>query len=178
MENSVNAFSRNDDAAADPIAIIFLVAITIILALLVLLMINVQFSAWTLEKEIPHIFIITSIESTDELTGHHNFDSRVILLHTGEIAYQNRNLTAEFFRNGLPVYCSVRTMNGHDFIETSHWGVQWMGGTGCSGATWSPGERICIDFTDGTFHPGDRIEADILDKNRNVILSRHEFMYT
>jgi hypothetical protein len=128
-----------------------------------------------MEREIPEIFTITSIESIDEITGHLNFDSRVILLHTGELVYQNRNLTAKFFRNGQPVSCSITTMNGHDFIGTIHWGVQWMGGMGCSGAMWSPGERIRIDFTDGTFHPGDRVQVDILDKNGNKIISRHVF---
>ncbi len=154
-----------------------MVSVTFLLALLVLLMITIQPFAWNMGKEIPEIFTITSIESVDEITGHLNFDSRVILLHTGKIAYQNRNLTAKFFKNGQPVSCSITTMNGHDFIDTIHWGVQWIGGMGCSGATWSPGEMIRMDFTDGTFHPGDRVQVDILDKNRNEIISRYVFRY-
>jgi len=155
-----------------------MVSVTILLALLVLLlMINIQPFSWNMEKKIPEIFTITAIESIDEITGHLNYDSRVILLHTGEIAYQNKNLTAKFFRNGLPLSCAITTMNGHDFINTIHWGVQWIGGIGCSGATWSPGERIRIDFTDGTFHPGDKVQVDILDKNGNEIISRYIFRY-
>lgn len=154
-----------------------MVAVTILLALLLLLMLSVQPFFWYMPKEIPVIFTITAIERTDEITGHLNFDSRVILLHTGEIVYQNRNLTAEFFKNGQPVSCRIITMNGHDFIDTAHFGVQWMGGSGCSGATWNPGERICIDFTDGTFHPGDKVQVDILDKNSEAIISQHIFRY-
>ena len=177
MENFVQTYSRKDNAASGPIGIILMVAVTILLALLVLLMFNVQPLVWNMEKNIPEIFTITAIESTDEITGHLNFDSRVILLHTGEIAYPNKNLTASFFKNEQPVSCTILTLNGHDFIETSHSGVQWMGGSGCSGATWDPGERISIDFADGTFHNGDRIQVDILDKNRNIIISRHVFRY-
>ncbi len=77
-----------------------MVSVTFLLALLVLLMITIQPFGWNMEKEIPEIFTITSIESVDEITGHLNFDSRVILLHTGQNAYQNRNLTAKFFKNG------------------------------------------------------------------------------
>jgi hypothetical protein len=168
---------RKDNAASDSIGVILLVAVTILLALLVLLMINVQPFAWSMETEIPEIFIITAIESIDEITGHPDFDSRLILLHTGKTNYQNKNLKARFFKNGQLVPGTIITMNGHDFIGTSHYGVQWMGGSGCSGATWSPGERICIDFMDGTFHPGDSVQVDIIDKNMDVIISRHLYRY-
>ena len=126
----VHLFRRNDNAASDSFGVILMVAVTILLALLVLLMINIQPFAWNMEKEIPEIFTITAIESTDEITGHLNFDSRVILLHTGEIAYQNRNLTAKFFKNEQPVSCTITTMNGHDFIDTTHRGSPVDGGYG------------------------------------------------
>jgi hypothetical protein len=167
----------HDDASSYPIGVILLVAITFLLALLVLLMIQVQPFTWNMEREIPKIFTITSIKSVDEVTGHLNYDSRVLLLHTGKAEVQNKNLKARFLKNGQPVSCTIATMNGHDFISTSHTGVQWMGGSGCSGATWSPGEQICIDFSDGTFRPGDRVQMDIIDKVTNVTISRHVYMY-
>jgi len=169
--------SRHDDASSYPIGVILLVAITFLLALLVLLMLQIQPLAWNMETEIPVIFTITSIKSVDELTGHLNYDSRVLILHTGKTEVQNKNLKARFLKNGQSVSCTIATMNGHDFISTSHTGVQWMGGSGCSGATWSPGEQICIDFSDGTFHPGDRVQMDIIDKVTNVIISRHVYRY-
>jgi len=169
--------NRQDAASSYPIGVILLVAITFLLALLVLLLIQIQPFAWNIETEIPKIFTITSIKSVDELTGNLNYDSRVLLLHNGKTDVQNKNLKARFLKNGHLVSCTISTMNGHDFISTSHTGVQWMGGSGCSGATWSPGEQICIDFADGTFHPGDKIQMDIIDKVTNVTISRHRYMY-
>ena len=120
---------------------------------------------------------MSSIQDVDEITGHLNYDSRLLLLHTGTADYQNRNLAASIVKNGERVSCNILTMNGHDFISTSHHGVQWMGGSGCSGDTWSPHEQICIDFSDGTFHPGDLVQIDIIDKSSNIIISRHSFRF-
>jgi hypothetical protein len=169
--------NRHDAASSYPIGVILLVAITFLLALLVLLMLQFQPFALNMETEIPKIFTITSIKSVDEITGHLNYDSRVLLLNTGKAVVQNKNIKARFLKNGQPVTCTIATMNGHDFISTSHIGVQWMGGSGCSGATWSPGEQICIDFSDGTYHPGDSIQMDIIDKTTNVTISRHVYRY-
>jgi len=169
--------SRFDDASSYLIGVILLVAITCLLALIVLLLLQIQPFTLNMEKEIPVIFTITSIKSVDELSGHQNYDSRVLLLHSGKSDFQNKNLKAGFLKNGQPVSCTIATMNGHDFISTSHTGVQWMGGSGCSGATWSPGEQICIDFSDGTFHPGDKVQMDIIDKGSNMTISRHVYTY-
>jgi hypothetical protein len=153
-----------------------MLAIIFILAILVLLMFRMPSLQWD-NEEIPVIFTITTIDSVDEITGQMNYDSRVLLLHTGTSDYQNKNLKAKFYKNGQPVSCTIATMNGHDFISTVHMGVQWMGGSGCSGVTWSPGERVCIDFSDGTFHPGNTVQMDIIDKITNATLSRHMFAY-
>jgi len=173
---SLYSLIRNDDATSYPIGVILSVAITVMLALIVLLLLQVQPFTLNVEK-IPVIFTITSIESVDELTGHMNYDSRVLLLHTGKTDFQNKNLKAIFSKNGQLVPCVIATMNGNDFISTVHSGVQWMGGPGCSGALWSQGEPICIDFSDGTFHPGDNVQMDIVDKETNVIISRYEYRY-
>jgi hypothetical protein len=153
------------------------VAITFLLALLVLLMVQIQPFAWNTEKEIPAIFTISAIKGVDEITGHMNYDSRMLLLHTGTAEYQNRNLKAKILKNGELLSCSITTMNGDDFISTSHYGVQWMGGSGCSGDYWSPNEQIRIDFSDGTFRPGDVVQIDVIDKVTDVIISRHAFRY-
>jgi hypothetical protein len=174
---SLYSLVKNDDATSYPIGVILSVAITVVLALIVLLLLQFQLFSWNMEKEIPVIFTITSIESVDELTGRLNYDSRVLLLHTGKTDFQNKNLTARFSKNGQMVPCIIVTMNGNDFISTVHNGVQWMGGPGCSGALWSQGEPICIDFTDGTFHPGDTVRMDIIDKETNVTISRYEYQY-
>ena len=175
--DSLYSVSRLDDASSYQIGVILMIAITFLLALLVLLMLQVQPMVWNMETEIPVIFTIVSIKSVDEMSGHQNYDSRVLLLHTGKTDIQNKEIKARFFKNGQPVSCNIATMNGYDFISTSHTGVQWMGGSGCSGSTWSPGEQICIDFSDGTFHPGDRVQIDVIEKSKNAIISRHVYMY-
>ena len=58
-------------------------------------------------------------------------------------------------------------------MSTVHLGVQWIGRAGCSGDTWLPGEIGVFDLTDGTFHPGDTVQLDIIDKTTDEIISRH-----
>ena len=72
--SSLYSQRRHDDASSYPIGVILMVAITFLLALLVLLMLQIQPLAWNMEKEIPVIFTITSIKSVDELTGNLNYD--------------------------------------------------------------------------------------------------------
>lgn len=172
---SLYSSSRQDDASSYPIGVILMVAITFLLAILILLLIQMPSFTLNTEREIPVVFTITALESVDERTGRMNFDSRVLIRHTGREEYLNKNLKAIFSKNGKPVICTIATMNGHDFISTSHTGVQWMGGSGCSGAMWSPGEQICIDFSDGTFHSGDQVQMDIIDKVTNRTISRHRY---
>jgi hypothetical protein len=151
-----------------------MVAVTILLALLVILLFQMPSLEYTIGM-VPAIFTITRIDNVDEITGHLNYDSRVMLIHTGTLNYQNNNLKAKFYRNGQPVNAYIATMNGHDFISTSHAGVQWMGGSGCSGSMWTPGEMTAIDFTDGTFHSGDSVQVDIIDKSTSRVISRHVY---
>ena len=154
-----------------------MVAITIVLALLVLLLFHLPALDYDMTP-IPAIFTITNIFHDDEITGVMNYDSRMILLHTGTISYNNGDLKAKLFKNDQPVSCVIETLNGNDFISTVHLGVQWIGGAGCSGAMWAPGEMTAIDFTDGTFHPGDSVQIDIVGNSTNQIISRHVYHAT
>jgi FlaG/FlaF family flagellin (archaellin) len=164
------------DYALSPVtATTLMVAVTIILAAIIAAMIFFLPSVQYFFAPIPAIFTITSIESTDEITGILNYDSRVILRHTGTATYQNKNLRAQFYKNGVQVNANIQTLNGHDFISTIHTGVQWMGGMGCEGVMWTPGEMTAIDFTDGTFRPGDSVQVDIIDSTTNQIISRHTY---
>jgi len=166
----------NDDAGSNTIATILLVAIVFILVTLVLILCIrfFPFPEWK-TTTIPAIFVITNVVHVDEYTGHMNYDSRLIIRHTGTVSYNNANLRAFVYRNGKPLDCIIDTLNGHDFISTIHTGVQWIGYAGCSGTTWAPGEMSAIDLTDGTFHPGDLAQIDIIDKNADEIISRHVY---
>lgn len=163
--------TRNRDATSHTTATLLLVAITILLAVLVLLMFRMPAISW--EKP-PSFLEIQAVYHTNE-NGLLNYDSRVLLCHTGTVSLENDRLKPVFYRNGLIVPCHISTMNGHKFIPTVHIGVQTMAGLGCSGETWEPREKILIDFTDGTFYPGDRIMMEVIDKPTGLIVSSHSY---
>ena len=167
---------KNEDGSSHTIAIILLVAITIILFVLILLFCLRFFPMfeWKITT-IPAIFVITNVVHVDDYNGKLNYDSRLIITHKGTISYKNSNLKATIYRNGKPLNCVIGTLNGNEFIKTVHYGVQWIGYAGCSGATWAPGEMSAIDLTDGTFHPGDTAQIDIIDKSTNQVISRHVY---
>jgi FlaG/FlaF family flagellin (archaellin) len=166
---------RRDPAVSPVMANILMVFITLILVAIIIAMILSMPSLQYSFAPTPAIFIITDIANSDEITGELTLDSRVILLHKGTVSYQNKNLKAQFYRNRALVNANIATMNGHDFISTSHIGVQWMGGMGCEGSMWTPGEMTAIDFTDGTFRQGDSVQVDIIDKSINTVISRHTY---
>jgi hypothetical protein len=143
-----------------------------LLALLVLLMFHLPALSWGYGP--PPVFVISEIYHTsDQYPYPMNLDSRVVLFHNGTIVAYNDEIRAFFYRNEMPLPAVITTMNGYNFIQTRHFGVQWMGGSGCSEDTWSPGERLVIDFSDGTIHPGDVIRVDIIQKKSGVVISRH-----
>lgn len=153
------------------LAVILLVAITIILAAIVALLFHMpQFNF----EYAPSIFEITRVYHTDE-HGALNYDSRVILLHNGTVRFENDSLNATFFRNGNILPCEISTFNGYNFVSTHHHGIQTMGGAGCSGTYWEPRAKIVIDFADNTFRPGDRIRVDVYSKISKRLISRNYY---
>jgi flagellin-like protein len=158
-------------AQSHVVAALLLVAVTLILAALVWLML-LAFINFDNPANPPAIIKIERLVSENE-EGHLNYDSRVILTHTGSEIFQNEDLRAEVFRNGIKLPLVIRTFHGHEFISTPHVGVQTMAGLGCSGTTWYPGEKVVLDLSDGTFRPGDLIRVDILKNSRNAVISRH-----
>lgn len=168
------SYPPNTQAVSQPVGILLLVAITVILAALVLLLIHIpSFDVGMIVT--PSIFQIIGVYHQDE-QGRVNYDSRIILINSGTKSFENKNLKADFFRNGTKIPAVIETMNGDLFISTHHQGIQTMGGLGCSGPTWLPLEKISIDFSDGTFHPGDQIRIDIFLKSTGKLLSSHCFI--
>lgn len=163
---------RPDRAVSQVTGVILMVAIVILLAALVFLMIHIpSFDISELGKTPSFIEIRRFYHENED--GHMNYDSRVILVHNGTEDLNNSLLRAEFYRNGAKLPAIIETMNGHDFIASHHDGVQTMGGLGCSGPTWCPGEKISLDFTDGTFHPGDQVRVDIFTRTSGMLVSRY-----
>lgn len=152
-------------------AAVLLIAITIILAAMFLLMFQMPRMDW--DPFVPEIFKITTIRHVNE-KGKPNLDSYMVVQNTGTVSYQNKNLTARTYRNGKELTCAIPTMNGHDFIDGSHhFGVQNLAGFGAEGTLWNPNAMIWIDFTDGTFRPGDIVQFEVYDRVTGKILSRH-----
>jgi hypothetical protein len=165
--------TQTEDANSHTTAVLFMVGITILLAALVVLLFQIPAMDF-LGQQLP-VFEIRSVDSTDEITGTLNYDSRVRFVHNGTENYQNDRMKAVFFKNGGQWSCVIETLSGAHFIPSHHHGVQWMGGSGCSGTLFTPGEQVVIDFTDGTFRPGDTVRMDIMDKDTERILSTHSF---
>ena len=167
----------NDDAESQVVGTILLIAIAIALATLVLLLFHLPNLDWCLSREPPATIELQHIYHTSDLFPHPlNYDSRIILYHNGSEAWENDLLMARIYRNQTSLSCQITTMNGHNFISTHHNGIQTMGGTGCQTDRWNPGERIALDLTDGTLHPGDCIRVDIIYKPDNTVISRDEIV--
>ena len=161
-----------EDAISRPTATLLLVAITLLLAVLVLLLFQLPQFDIGLQPSHPSFLEIKSIGHITE-HGVINFDSRVTLYHNGTISYKNDQLYPVFYRNSKRVPCVIETLNGYQFIQTHHFGVQTMAGLGCSGDTWNPNEKIAIDFTDGTFRPCDLVTVEVYLRPSDVLISRH-----
>lgn len=161
-----------ESGVSHPVATILLVAITILLALLVLLMFAFPSFDFPTTADPPSFIEIRSVIHTSE-NGILNYDSRVVLFHNGTQAYPNNDLYATFYRNSKKLPCVIETFNGYEFIRTHHNGIQTMGGLGCQGEKWNIHEKIVLDFTDGTFHPGDLITVEVYQKPKNILISRY-----
>ena len=130
------------------------------------------------DGSVPVIFQITKIRDVND-NGVLTYDSRVILVNAGTIGYQNRNLMARIYRNSIPLTFIIATMNGHDYIAYAHTnGVDTMGGPGCSGNTWDPGELTYIDFKDKTFHPDDVVMIEVYDNSTRQLISRDTYPHS
>ncbi len=161
--------NHNNRAVSHSQATVLLIALTVLLAAMVLLLFRLPFLDLSGS---PAVFQIERVQSFDE-SGRFTMDSRVTLVNTGDVPYDNRQLMAVFFRNGQEVDAPIPTMNGEEFISTHHTGVQTMGGSGCRGRTWEPRERVVIDFSDRTFRLFDQVRVDIVDKRTGQVISRH-----
>jgi len=146
---------------------IFLVAITIILSSLVLLMTpNLPLFS---SDEIPVIFEIVSMKYTK--TGSWKYENKLVVKNSGPIAYDNRKLSAITYRNGEPLACKIPYINFQYYINNKPLGIQRIGGMGTDDLSWVPEATIFIDYSQGTFRPGDTIRFEVYDRETNRIIS-------
>ncbi|ACL16852.1 type IV pilin [Methanosphaerula palustris] len=160
-----------DDAVSNPVGVILMVALTVLLAALLLF-----FLFPNMFDSIPSPIQITAIKHYDDQTGRLNYDSRVILIYKGDKRLDNSGLRAVFYRNEQPVPAVISTLNGDKFISTTiHTGVQKIGGEGCRNGGWCFNQMISIDLTDRTFFPGDMVRIDVFQLPGDRLISRSRY---
>jgi hypothetical protein len=158
-----------------------MLVISILLAALVLAMILMLPSLTWVNGEVPAIFKITSISHIDDKTGVLNYDSYMVLVNAGTSGYRNRNLSAKTYVNGIQVDRRITTLNADAFCHSVHTGIERIGGLGSRGsmldanAQWYPGQHLWIDYSRGTFHPGDTVKFEVYDTTTKLIISCHEY---
>ncbi|MCK9579527.1 MAG: hypothetical protein M0Q92_03630 [Methanoregula sp.] len=163
-------------ASSHATGIILMVVVTVIIAGLILAQF-IQVPARLYYDEVPTVFEITALYHA-ELDGKLNYKSYMVVKNSGKIAYDNRKLYAKTYRNGKLLPCIIRTMNGHDYVPSHHFGIQKMGGFGTEDFFWVPTATLYIDYSDGTFHPGDIIMFEVYDRTTNQIISRDTWPHT
>lgn len=174
----MQVYCKTDDASSHPIGVILMVALTIMMsALVLLLMVQLPHSY---DDSVPAIFIITNIRHVDE-NGVLNYDSYLVMVNAGTTGYRNKNLYVKTYVNGDPVPARIVTLNADAFISSVHTGVETIGGVGTEGSKtsslsqWYPGQHIRIDYSHGTFHPGDLVKIEVYDSLTKQIISRHTY---
>ena len=160
------------DGTSNTTGIILLVALTVILAaMLALMAMGFQVTLYKPPEKIPTIFEIQSI-----ICDSPKYDSRIVLKNIGTGSYENDFLSCNIYINGeLLDGCRVDTLNGHNFISTHHFGVQTLGGMGCSNSLWSPSEKLALDLSDSTIKSGDFVRVDVIWKPTGKTISTDAF---
>ena len=159
-----------------------MVVITIILAAIILATIWMLPSLMGDNGGVPAIFKITRISHIDDATGLLDYDSYMVLVNAGTSGYQNHNLFAKTYVNGIQIDSRITTLNADAFCHSVHTGVERIGGQGSRGsmldtnAQWYPGQHLWIDYSHDSFHPGDTVKFEVFDTTTKLIISRHEFL--
>jgi flagellin-like protein len=156
---------------------ILLVAITIALAMIVLLMFSFPDMDPLKDPDVPVIFEITEIRDTNP-QGVVNHDSFMKLVNIGTRAYDNRKLYAKTYRNGVLLPCMIPFINFNDFIDVHPNGIETIGGPGTGNYHWNPGAEIFVDYSDGTFRPGNVVTFEVYNRTNNRIISRDIYPHT
>ncbi len=165
--------ARNESGVSPIVGVVLLVAVTVILAALILAL----FSLPHLCNPFPPTeFEIVVIHDYNEEATVLNYDSRVLIRYNGARALPNRHLSARFYVDGIPIKNTISTFHGEEFIPTHHFGVELMKGEGCKGEKWLQNEFVLIDFKDGTFKPGHTVRVEIIDSGTSCVISRDEYL--
>jgi hypothetical protein len=170
-----------ETANSHSIGIVLLIVISILLAALVLLMFQMPDMRW---EDVPTVFEITRVRDVNDY-GKMTEDSYVVLVNSGSVRYNNWNLYALTYINGVRIPAEIPTLNAYEQTnDHNHHGVQNLFGPGASGSkrdhdgVWNPNGLLAINYNDHTIHPGDSITIEIYDKTTSQIISRDTWPHT
>ncbi len=163
---------RNELGVSPVVGVVLLVAVTVLLALIILALFSLPHLCTPFPPKQIEIVVIHDYDEDRPLL---NYDSRVLLNNIGTEDLLNRHLSARFYVDGVPIRNAISTFHGEDFIPTHHYGVELMRGEGCRGEKWLKNEYVLIDFKDGTFKPGQTIRVEMVNSNTGCIISRDEY---
>jgi hypothetical protein len=98
-------------------------------------------------------------------------DNCIILLHRGNRALKNDDLSAIVLSNGATLAANISTLNGQKYSSTAHAGLHRLGGPGSREKTWDPGEEIWLDLKAGLIREGDLVTVRIIHKPSHLVIS-------
>ena len=165
----------NEEAESSAVAVVLIVAITIILS--AFLLCNIFYIPSWYDEPVPSIYQITHVRHTDS-HGVLNNESYLVLTNNGNIEIENWNLYVKTYVNGKETHCTIPTLNANQFISSVHTDVQTIGSLGSDGSPtsslsrWYRSQPIAINYQNGIFHPGDTITIDVYEKTSGKIISR------
>lgn len=172
------------DSASSPITgIILMIALTILLAALVLLM-ALQFADIAPCQDIPDFLKISRVTYTLSADGV-NYVGIVVIMNTGDENLRNRFLKVKTYVNDQPADCRVPTLNNDLFCSSDHSGVARLHGVGTWGnrnsplAVWSADDsEISIEYEKGKVEPGDRVTLEFIDTRTGQLVSRDTYPHS
>ncbi len=148
-----------EPAVSHHIGVFLMVVLAVILVALILSFLLGFFTFGGDDTIAPPHFKITSVKH-----GGGKLESFIVIRNAGPGDYPNRDLVARFFRNREPVLTGIFTLNGHEFIKTHHYGVQYIGGEGCKDALFARNEMLKVNLKNGLIRPGDLVELRVYQK--------------
>ncbi len=168
---------NSDSGQASVIDEILLVALTVLLCAILAALCMGFFSPSGENPFIPppEILKIISVDHNNE-NGERTFASSVTLQNIGTKALQNSDYRAEIYINDKKQRVIIDTLQAHEFIDTHHYGIGTLSGSGPTGYTWGPGDHGVFNLKDKMIHPGDLLRIDIIYKEDDSVYSRSEML--
>jgi hypothetical protein len=155
---------RYDEAESTTHGNILMVVIVVIIAAIILALLLGFLPVQNNESLAPPYIQIISVNHGTK------YESQIAIRSFAQEELENDKLRAKIFVNDEELLACIYTLHGYNFIPTRHYGVKYIGGSGCKGTYFSPRESIVIDLKNGYIHPGDEVTLYIYQKyDGNVV---------